>query len=107
MEVLRALAREPVQPLEIFDREAVEVAADLDEPGLEELLEDLPAGALDVHPAPSHEVLELLRHPRRAGEVRAVMADGALVLDDRRVANRAAIGHGERALRARPLLAHR
>ena len=62
-------------------------------PALEELREDRPAGALDVHPATPHEMPELLRQPRRAAGVRAVDADRALVLDDRRPADRAVRRH--------------
>ena len=39
----------------------------VDHPPLQELLEDGPAGALDVHPAAPQEVGELLGSPRRAG----------------------------------------
>ena len=53
--LLGALPREPIQALEVFHAEPVEVAAALDEPGLEELFEDLPAGTLDVHPAAPHD----------------------------------------------------
>ena len=54
----------------------------LDQAALEELLEDRPAGALDVHPAPADEVAVLLADPCRARQVRAVVAHGALVADD-------------------------
>ena len=50
---------------------------------------------------------ELLADPRRAARVRAVDPDGALVLDDRRVADRAALGHHELALGAGPSLDER
>ena len=76
----------------------------MDHPALEELLEDRPAGALDVHPAAAQEMGELLGAARRAGEVRAVVADRALVADDRRPADRAGLRHLEDALGARPPL---
>src|SRR5205814_10613092 len=79
VEVLCALAAEPLEALEILDREPVEITAPLDEPGLEKLLEGLPAGALDVHPAAPDEMLELLGDTCRTGGVRAVMGDRALV----------------------------
>ena len=47
---------------------------------------------------------EFLADPRRADEVRAVDPDGALVLDDRRVADRTALGHGVLALGAGPAI---
>ena len=50
------------------------------------------------------EVPELLGHPGRAGGVRAVVADRALVADDRRVADRAALRHVPFPLGARPPL---
>jgi hypothetical protein len=77
--------REPVERFEVPDAEAVEVATALDETAFDELDEDLPPGALDVHPAASREVSEFLAHPCRAREVRAVDPDRALVLDDGRV----------------------
>src|SRR5439155_3540095 len=104
MEVLGALPAEPLEALEILDAEPVEVAATLDESGLQELLEDLPAGALDIHPAAADEMLELLGHACRTGGVRAVMADRALVPDDRRVADRTALGQRVWPLRAGSLL---
>ena len=107
MEVLGALAAEPFEALEVLDREPVEVAALLHEPRLEQLLEHLPAGALDVHPAPPDEVAELLADPGRAGEVRAVVADGPLVADDRRPAHRAGGGHLVLALVAGSLVRER
>ena len=93
--------------LEILDDQSVEVAAALDMPRLEELLEDLPAGALDVHPAAPREVAELLADPRRARGVRAVVAHGALVADDGRAADRAGRGHLVLALGAGPPLDER
>ena len=76
----------------------------MDHAALEELRQDRPAGALDVHPAATDEMAELLRQPRRAARVRAVDADRALVLDDRRAADRAGRRHLVLALRAGPPL---
>src|SRR5439155_19589069 len=87
VEVLRALTGEPIQGFEILDREPVEVAPPADHPPLEELAENSPPGSLDAHAAAPREVAELLADAGRALEVRAVVADGSLVADDRRVAH--------------------
>src|SRR4029077_3572417 len=58
LEVLGAPAGEPIEGLEVLDLQPVEVAARLDETALEQLLEDRPARALDVHSAPPGEVPE-------------------------------------------------
>ena len=102
VEVLRALAREPVERLELLDGQPEEVARGLDHAPLEELRQDRPAGALDVHPAAPDEVAELLATAGRAAGVRAVDADRALVLDDGRAAHRAGRRHRELALGAGP-----
>ena len=100
MEVLGALAREPVERLEVLHREPVEVAAGAHEAAVEELLHDHPAGALDVHAAATREMPELLAHACRTREVGAVVTDRALVLDHRGATHRAARRHHELALRA-------
>src|SRR5439155_8451446 len=104
VEVLCALAGEPIQGFEILDREPVEVAPPADDPPLEELAEYSPPGSLDVHAAAPREVAELLPDAGRALEIRAVVADGSLVADDRRVAHRAAGRHFVLALGTRPPL---
>ena len=53
VQVLGALAGEPVERLQVLDREPEEVAAALHQAALEELAQDGPAGALDVHPTPA------------------------------------------------------
>src|SRR4029453_2735244 len=105
VEVLGALAAEPVQPLEVLDGQPEEVAALRYEPGLEQLLERLPAGTLDVHPA--DEVAELLADAGWAGGIRAVVADRSLVPDDRGPADGTRGRHVVLALVARPLLRQR
>ena len=107
MEVLGALASESIESLEILDGQAVEVAAPLDHAALQQLLQHLPAGALDVHPAATDEVRQLLGDPRRASRIRAVHADRALVLHDCRAAHRAGLRHREFAFRPGPLLDER
>ena len=79
-------------------REPEEVGPRVDHAALEQLAQHRPAGALDVHAAPPDEVAVLLGEPRRAAGVGAVDPHRALVLDDRRVADRAALGHRELAL---------
>ena len=64
VEVLGALAREPVERLEVLDGQPEEVGPAADDAALEQLLEDRPAGALDVHPAAADEVAELLADSR-------------------------------------------
>ena len=91
VEVLGALLREPVERHEVLDRQPEEVAAPLARDRARA------SCASTAQPAPSmsiarHEMAELLADARRAGEVRAVVADGALVADDRRAADRAAAG---------------
>ena len=83
VEVLRALPGEPLQRLELLHGQREEVRAPVDHAALKELREDGPAGALDVHAAAADEVLVRLRQARRADRVRAVVAHGAVVLDDR------------------------
>ena len=107
MKIFGTLAREPLQALEVLDRQPEEVATALHQPALEKLLQDVPAGALDVHAAAPREMRELLGHPGRTGEIRAVVADGALVLDDRRSTDRAGIGHLELAFSTGPALGDR
>src|SRR5262249_18846194 len=102
VEVLRALAGEPIQSLEVFDRQPEEVAAALDQAGLEELLKRLPASALDVHTA--YEVAELLAHTGWTRDVGTVMADGTLVAHDRGGTHRAGRGHVPFGRVARPFL---
>src|SRR5262249_34855736 len=102
MEILGALACEPVQALEVLHGEPEEVTAALHEPGLEQLLQRLPAGALDVHAA--DEVAELLADPGGARRVWAIVADGALVPNDGRAAHRARGGHVPLRWRPRSLL---
>ena len=55
----------------------------------------------------AREVPELLADPRRARGVGAVVANRALVADDRLAADRAGGGHVPLALGARPLLGDR
>ena len=76
-------------------------------PRLEQLFQCLPAGALDVHPAAADEMPELLADARRAGRVRAVVADRALVADDGRPADGAGRRHLVLTLGAGPLLDQR
>src|SRR6185436_17629716 len=104
VQVLCALPTEAIQRLEVLDREPVEVTALADHPALKQLLEDLPAGTFDIHPATPDEMRELLRHARRACLVRAVDADSSLVLDDGRGADRARRRHLELRFIARALL---
>ena len=66
LQVLGALAREAIERLEVLDGQAEEVAACLDQAALEQLGEDLPAGALDIHRAAADEMLELLADASRA-----------------------------------------
>ena len=107
LQVLGALAGEPVEADEVVDRQAVEVAARLDQAARQQLLQHGPAGALDVHPAAAGEMGELLGQPRRAFLVGAVVADRALVADYRRPADRARRRHLEFALGTRPPLRQR
>ncbi len=100
MQVLRALAREALERLELLDAQAEEVAALTDQATLEQLLEYLPAGAVDVHRATADEMLELLPHSSRAGQVRAVVTNGLGIAHDRRAAHGTDGGHLELALAA-------
>ena len=107
VEVLGALAAESIESLEVLDGQAVEVAAPLDHAALQQLLQHLPAGPLDVHPAATDEMRQLLGDPRRALRIRAVHADRALVLHDFRAAHRTGLRHHEFAFRPGPLLDER
>ena len=106
-QVLGALPPEPLERLEILDGEAVEVGSTAHEAGGQQLFEDLPAGALDVHPAAADEVGELLADARRAARVRAVVAHRALVAGHGRAAHRTRLGHLELALVPGPPLDER
>ncbi len=100
MEVLGALAREALERLQVLHGQPEEIGPRVDHPALEQLRQDRPAGAFDVHPATPDEMAELLGEPRGTGRVRAVDPDRALVLDDRRPADGAGGRHLELALRA-------
>src|SRR4051794_6848108 len=89
----RADLSESLERGELLDGQAVEVPGLADEPRLVELEHALLAEALDVHRPARGEVLEKLELlARTAGAVRALREDGALGLDDRRAARRAALG---------------
>jgi hypothetical protein len=64
----------------------------------------VPAGALDVHPAPTYEVAEALDDLGRTERVRAAVADLALVLDDLGMTDRTGRGHLPDPLCTRPPL---
>ena len=105
VEILGALAREPVEALEVVDGEPEEVSPGLDQAPLQQLLKNMPARALHVHPAGKEP--ELLGDARRAGQVRAVVADGTVVANDRGPADRARDRHLVLALGASPTLEDR
>ena len=70
-------------------------------PAVEELRQHDPARTLDVHATAAGEMPELLADACRAGEIGAVVADRALILDDGGTADGARGGHLELALRRR------
>ena len=106
-QILRALLGEALQRLEVLGPQPEEVGPGVDHAPLQELAQDRPAGALDIHPAAPDEVAVFLGQPRGTALVGAIDPDRALVLDDGRSADRAVRRHLELALRTGPPLHQR
>ena len=100
IEVGGTLLREALQGDELIDGQPEDVGGAGDEPALKQLIEDMPAGALDVHAAPTDEVAETLDDLGGAKRVAAAVADLSFVLDDLGMADGAGGRHLPDALGA-------